>query len=83
MNCKLCSRLFQEYLEDTLPEEVIQELKIHLEMCERCRVFYRTYSLTVSLSSRVEQPCCPSTEMMERLTTLLCERLSFLHGKNL
>ncbi|HDP25873.1 MAG TPA: hypothetical protein ENN34_10580 [Deltaproteobacteria bacterium] len=81
MNCMLCSKLFQEYLDNTLSEELIHELNLHMEHCSRCRVFFRTYSLTVTLSRKVEQPCCPSEETMERLTALLCDKLCSLHGK--
>ena len=75
MNCKICSALFQEYLDKTLSEELIYELENHLKICEQCNVFFKTYCLTVTLSRKIETPCCVSTEMMQRLTTLLHERL--------
>ncbi len=75
MNCKLCSALFQEYLENTLSEDLINELNNHMNHCERCGIFFRTYSLTVTLSRQVETPSCVSTEKIQRLTALLCERL--------
>ncbi|HOO44986.1 MAG TPA: zf-HC2 domain-containing protein [Deltaproteobacteria bacterium] len=75
MNCRICARLLQEYLEDSLSEELINELNTHLKQCRRCEIFFRTYSLTVTLSQRVETPCCVSSEKIKELTSLLHERL--------
>jgi predicted anti-sigma-YlaC factor YlaD len=74
MNCKICSALFQEYLENTLSEDLINELNNHLKVCEKCGIFFRTYSLTVTLSRQVEPPCCVSPEKIDRLMALLSER---------
>jgi len=75
MNCKTCSKLLQEYLENNISEELITELNNHINTCERCGILMRTYSLTVTLSHRVETPCCVSPEKIEQLTSLLYERL--------
>ena len=75
MNCEICSKLLQEYLEDNISEELINELRNHIKECERCRIFFRTYSLTVTLSHQVETPCCVSPEKIKTLTSLLYERL--------
>ncbi|HHO75308.1 MAG TPA: zf-HC2 domain-containing protein [Deltaproteobacteria bacterium] len=75
MNCRICSKLLQEYLEDSISEELISELNEHLKECRSCEIFFRTYSLTVRLSQRIEPPCCVSSDKIERLTSLLNERL--------
>jgi len=75
MNCRICSKLLQEYLEDSLSEELISDLNAHFKQCPHCAVFFRTYSLTVTLSQRVETPCCVSSEKIKALTSLLHERL--------
>lgn len=75
MNCRICSKLLQEYLDNTISEELIDDLRNHLNNCERCRIFFRTYSLTITLSRQVETPCCVSPEKIRHLTSLLCERL--------
>ncbi|MBN2297312.1 MAG: zf-HC2 domain-containing protein [Deltaproteobacteria bacterium] len=75
MNCRICSKLLQEYLENTISEELINDLNRHLQDCERCRIFFKTYSLTITLSRKVETPCCVSPEKIEHLTSLLYERL--------
>jgi predicted anti-sigma-YlaC factor YlaD len=75
MNCKICSKLLQEYLEDNISEDLMNELNNHLRECERCGIFFRTYSLTITLSRQTETPCCVSPEKIQRLTSLLYERL--------
>ncbi len=75
MNCKLCADLLHEYVERTLSPEMIEDLNRHLERCEACRVFVKTYMLTVTLSRNVETPCCVSPEMFDRLRTILIDRL--------
>ena len=75
MNCKICSKLLAEYLDNNISEELMNDLNNHFKECERCRIFFRTYSLTVTLSRKVETPCCVSPEKIQRLTSLLYERL--------
>jgi hypothetical protein len=42
MNCRICSSLFQEYLENTISQDLIDELKIQIELCDKCRVCFKT-----------------------------------------
>ncbi len=74
MNCRICSSLFQEYLENTISQDLIDELRSKIEQCEKCRVCFKTYMLTVQLSRKIEKPCCLSSEVMDRLRTMLIER---------
>ncbi len=75
MTCKRYLALLNEYVECTLPQEVQDDIRAHMETCPRCRVFYRTYSLTISLSRRAESTCCISDDQVDRLRTLLVSRL--------
>ncbi|MCE5274585.1 MAG: zf-HC2 domain-containing protein [Syntrophaceae bacterium] len=79
MNCRICSSLFQEYLENTISQDLMDELRSHIELCERCRVCFKTYSLTIQLSGRIEQPCCVSPEAMDRLKAMLLQRFFSSH----
>jgi hypothetical protein len=74
MNCMICSSLFQEYMENTISQDLIDELKSKINECEKCRVCFKTYSLTIVLSRKAEQPCSLSPEMMTRLRAMLIER---------
>lgn len=75
MNCKRYLALLNEFVECTLPQEVQDDIRAHMETCSRCRVFYKTYSLTISLSRRAESTCCISDDQVDRLRTLLVSRL--------
>lgn len=74
MNCKLCSALFQEFLENSLCEEVISELEDHMHTCKKCSVMLRTYTLTITLSQKLDPPCCVSTDKINQLKKILLER---------
>ena len=80
MNCKLCSALFQEFLEDSPSEELIVEVQDHIRTCSKCRVSLRTYTLTVTLSRKVDPPCCVSPETLDRLKKIIRERLLKTNG---
>ncbi|HPI94142.1 MAG TPA: hypothetical protein PLT09_11310 [Deltaproteobacteria bacterium] len=79
MKCIICSSLFQDYLENTLSQDIIDELNEHFQFCDKCRVCFTTYSLTIKLSKRFEQPCCVSPESVDKLRTMLLER--FFNGR--
>jgi hypothetical protein len=74
MNCKICSALFQEFLEKSLCEELITEVDRHIKTCHSCRSSIRTYSLTIVLSGKADPPCCVSSEKMDELKKILLER---------
>lgn len=79
MKCIVCSSLFQDYLENTLSQDIIDELDHHFQFCDKCRICFKTYSLTIKLSRKIEQPCCVSPESVDRLRTMLLER--FFNGR--
>jgi hypothetical protein len=74
MNCKICSALFQEFLEKSLCEELISEVDHHLETCRQCRSSIRTYTLTIVLSQKADPPCCISDEKLDELKKVLLQR---------
>jgi len=74
MNCKICSTLFQEFLERSLCEELIAELDSHMQACGKCRASLRTYKLTILLSQKVDPPCCVKPEAVDRLKKILLQR---------
>jgi hypothetical protein len=62
-------------MENNLPQDVIDELDHHFTFSDRCKVCFSTYRLTVMLSRKVEQPSCVSPESVEKLTSMLMQRL--------
>lgn len=74
MNCKICSTLFQEFLEKSLCEELITELDAHMQTCRKCRISLRTYMLTITLSQKVDPPCCVKQEAVDKLKKILLQR---------
>ena len=74
MNCKICSALFQDFLEKSLCEELISEVDHHLKDCPRCRASIRTYSLTIVLSGKADPPCCVSNDKLDELKKILLAR---------
>lgn len=79
MKCIVCSSLFQDYLENTLSQDIIDELNEHFKFCEKCRICFSTYSLTVKLSRKIDPPCCVSPEAVDKLRIMLFDR--FFNGR--
>lgn len=75
MNCKHYLALLNEFVDCTLSPEDQDEIRAHMDSCPRCRVFFKTYSLTITLSRRAESSCCISEDQIDRLRTLLVSRL--------
>lgn len=75
MNCKRYMAMLEEFVDVSLPSEVLADVQAHMDACEHCRVFFKTYALTITLSRRAEAPCCVTPEQVDRLKTLLISRL--------
>ncbi|MBN2482099.1 MAG: zf-HC2 domain-containing protein [Bacteroidales bacterium] len=45
MNCKTCKENLDAYLNGSLPEDMIQVMKAHLNGCADCRTYYSTFLL--------------------------------------
>lgn len=74
MKCNICSSLFQDYMDNTLSQDIIDELNNSFQVCEKCRVCFRTYSLTIQLSHQAKEQCCASPESVDKLRRMLIER---------
>jgi hypothetical protein len=74
MKCIVCSSLFQDYLEKTLSQDIIDEMDTNFKGCEKCKICFRTYSLTIELSQKIKPPCCVNPEVVDRLRQMLIER---------
>jgi anti-sigma factor RsiW len=62
-----------DYLESALTPEVIAELEAHLEGCEPCVAYLRTYRRTKDLTAQTERVEMPE-EMTIRLRRFLLDK---------
>ena len=64
-----------DYLESALTPEVIAELEAHLDGCEPCVAYLRTYRRTKDLTAQTERVEMPE-EMKIRLRRFLLDKLA-------
>jgi hypothetical protein len=70
MNCKEMVYLLSDYLEGTMEESLSRELSLHLELCEPCMNFLRTYDKTRILCRLIKPEEIPE-EVRQRLKTFV------------
>lgn len=75
MNCKRYMAMLEEFVDVSLPPEIRADVQAHMDTCEHCKVFFKTYSLTITLSRQAETPCCVTPEQVDRLKSMLISRL--------
>ncbi len=74
LTCEQVIGLMADYLESALIPEVIAELEAHLEGCEPCVAYLRTYRRTKDLTAQTERVEMPE-ETTIRLRRFLLDRL--------
>jgi len=75
LTCEQVIGLITDYLESALTPEVIAELEAHLDGCEPCVAYLRTYRRTKDLTTETERVEMPE-EMKIRLRRFLLDKLS-------
>ena len=75
LTCEQVIGLMADYLESALTPEVIAELEAHLDGCEPCVAYLRTYRRTKDLTTKTERVEMPE-EMKIRLRRFLLDKLS-------
>ena len=75
LTCEQVIGLMADYLESALTPEVIAELEAHLDGCEPCVAYLRTYRRTKDLTTETERVEMPE-EMKIRLRRFLLDKLS-------
>ena len=75
LTCEQVIGLMADYLESALTQEVIAELEAHLDGCESCVAYLRTYRRTKDLTTETERVEMPE-EMKIRLRRFLLDKLS-------
>ena len=73
MNCKELVYLLSDYLDGSMEEQLRQELSAHIEMCEPCLNFLRTYDKTRILSRQIQPEEIPE-EMRQRLRSFVLQK---------
>jgi len=75
LTCEQVIGLIADYLESALTPEVIAELEAHLDGCEPCVAYLRTYRRTKDLTAQTERVEMPE-EMKIRLRRFLLDKLA-------
>lgn len=73
MNCKELVYLLSDYLDGSMEEQLRQELSAHIEMCEPCLNFLRTYDKTRILCRQIQPEEIPE-EMRQRLRSFVLQK---------
>jgi hypothetical protein len=75
VNCKRYLALLHEFVDCTLPQDIQNDIHAHMEACPRCKVFFKTYTMTITLSRKAENTCSISEDQFDRLRDLLASKL--------
>ncbi len=73
MNCKTCQKNLEIYLQGGMPEDMKEKLKIHLNECDECKVYYSTIILTekiVQEETLIESNPFLSTRIMAKIESM-------------
>jgi hypothetical protein len=73
MNCKELVYLLADYLEGTMEEQLRQEFSSHLELCEPCTNFLKTYDRTRILCRTIRPEEIPE-EVRIRLKSFIVQK---------
>ncbi len=63
------------YIEAGLDDKTLEELEKHLDECQECQVFVRTYRKMLELTGRLREKTFVTPEIRERLKELLKSKL--------
>ena len=78
MNCKELVYLLADYLDGSMEETLRQELSVHIEMCEPCLSFLKTYDKTRILCRQIQPEEIPE-EMRLRLRSFVLQKVREHH----
>ena len=73
MNCKELVYLLGDYLDGTMEEQLRQELSVHIDLCEPCLNFLRTYDTTRILCRQIQPEEIPE-EVRNRLKAFILQK---------
>ena len=74
MNCRELVNLLLDFVGEDLPEEVREEIRLHLCGCEPCKCVADTYRITVLMTRQLRpRPVPPQVE--QRLLAALAEAM--------
>ncbi len=74
MNCKELVYMLEDYIDGTMDEHLRNELSVHIEACEPCMNFLRTYEKTRILCRHIRPDEIPD-ELRKRLKTFVMEKV--------
>lgn len=74
MNCKELVYLLEDYADGTMEERLRQELAVHIEACEPCLNFLRTYEKTRNMCRHIRPDEIPE-DLRSRLKSFILEKV--------
>jgi hypothetical protein len=73
MNCKELVYLLGDYIDGTMEEQLRQELSVHIDLCEPCLNFLKTYDKTRILCRSIQPEEIPE-EVRNRLKAFILQK---------
>ncbi len=69
-SCKFFYDALCDYIDQLLPRAVMDEIEAHLDLCENCMIYIKTYKKSIELLGKA-----PPIEMPEELKQILLKAL--------
>lgn len=82
MNCELCKKELEAYLEGRLPEGIRVQVKAHLDSCQDCTAVYQLESLAsrvISEEMAVESNPFLATRVMAEIEAIEQRQINSIH----
>ena len=73
--CKKYANCICDLLDDNIPDEKRRMMMEHMESCEKCRVFFKTYCLTIKLSKSAGTTHKVSHQLIEKTICRIFEKI--------
>ena len=66
-DCRQLLNSLSDYVDGDLPQELCDEIELHMKDCDNCRIVVDTLSKTISLYQTSSKPAAVPEEVRQRL----------------
>ena len=66
-DCRQLLNSLSDYIDGDLPQELCDEIELHMKDCDNCRIVVDTLSKTISLYQTSSEPAVVPDEVRQRL----------------
>jgi len=66
-DCRQLLNSLSDYVDGDLPQELCDEVELHMKDCDNCRIVVDTLSKTISLYQTSSEPAAVPEEVRQRL----------------